>query len=333
MSSDKKGFCGLSNLGNTCFLNSCIQILSHTYELKYILKNVVNNTDNIIMNELNDLLILMWKHPVGTIISPNKFVNNMQKVAKIKNKELFTGWIQNDMTEFLLFIIDSIHNSISRSVEIQIFGEADCELDNLAINCYKMLKEVYIKEYSEIMDLFYGIYVSYIIDEYGKTLSTTPIPYFILDLPACDVDNIYDCFNIFTKSEYLYGENSWFNDKTNLKENINKKILFWNFPNILILTFNRFSSDGTQKIDNLIHFPLNNLDLNSYVCSYNKNQYIYNLYGVCNHYGGVYGGHYTSFVNNGKEWIHFNDESVEVISTTSIVTNNAYCLFYRKNIV
>jgi len=28
-----RGLTGLANVGNTCYLNSCMQVLSHTYEL------------------------------------------------------------------------------------------------------------------------------------------------------------------------------------------------------------------------------------------------------------------------------------------------------------
>ena len=33
-----KGLTGLANVGNSCYLNSCMQILSHTYELNDFLK-------------------------------------------------------------------------------------------------------------------------------------------------------------------------------------------------------------------------------------------------------------------------------------------------------
>lgn len=216
---------------------------------------------------------------------------------------------------------------------MKIRGNTENDTDHLAVKCFGMLKDVYEKEYSEIMDLFYGIYVSQIISMNGQTIhNIKPESFFILDLPIpLNKPNvsIYDCLDYFTMSETMSGENAWYNEKTQSKEDIQKTMGFWNFPKILVITLKRFSPDGSRKLMNLIDFPLENLDLSKYVQGYNPKQYVYDLFGICNHMGGVMGGHYTSFVkNSSNEWYHFNDTNVGRIQT--VVTPMAYCLFYRK---
>jgi ubiquitin carboxyl-terminal hydrolase 8 len=125
-----------------------------------------------------------------------------------------------------------------------------------------MLKQIYEKEYSEIMDMFYGIYVSQLLSLDGKkTHALKPEHFFILDLPIPEnrgERTLYGCLDKFVVAEIMEGENAWMNEKTGLKEDIQKKIVFWNLPNILIVTFQRFSADGKRKIQSCIDFPLEN---------------------------------------------------------------------------
>jgi len=332
------GYVGLKNIGNTCFLNSCLQALSHTPELNKLLDNkkkLHNNGDGIILDEWNELRQLIWTN--NGVISPNKFVRSIQNVAKEKSRHLFTGWSQNDISEFLLFIIECLHNSISRSVDVNINGKNEHSVDALAVKCYTHLKGIYAKEYSEINELFYGMQVTELlsIDKSIKH-STNVEQYFIIDLPLPDKQNIdiYDCFDLYTIDEKMEGDNAWFNDKTNTKEDIIKRIRFWNLPNILVITFSRFSFNGKTKRNDNILFPLDDLDLSKYVCGYKPSSYKYELYAVCNHSGNVYMGHYTAFIKNYTDnWFLFNDENVKKVDNQqSIITPMAYCLFYRKKI-
>ena len=339
----KKGYTGIDNLGNTCFLNSCLQVLNHTYEMNEILDKKQDEhmkpgiPDTSILKEWNDLRAVMWSG--NGVVAPNKFVHNVHKIATVKKKEIFTGWTQNDMPEFLLFMIECIHNSLSRGVSIKITGKKENKLDDVAVQCYTMLQNVYREEYSEIMDLFFGIYMSEISSMADGTIhAIKPENFFILDLPVLDgnklASNLYDCLDIFTKTEYLNGDNAWFNEKTGKKEDIKKRITFWNFPKILVISLKRFSPDGQHKLNSMIDFPLENLDLSKYVSGYSASTYKYDLYGICNHSGGVMGGHYTAFVKHiDEKWIHFNDTNVEILTNSqNVKTPLAYCLFYRMRL-
>jgi ubiquitin C-terminal hydrolase len=113
---------------------------------------------------------------------------------------------------------------------------------------------------------------------------------------------------------------------------VKKRITFWSLPKVLIVTLKRFSFDGAKKRQDLVQFPLNDLDLSKYVTGYNSKQYKYDLYAICNHSGGPMGGHYTAYVKNiSNEWIHYNDTNVSRhLSESKLMTPKAYCLFYRK---
>lgn len=342
MSFDKyknKGLSGLTNLGNTCFLNSCMQVLSHTYELNEFMnmetyKSRLNNKiDSALLVEWDELRKILWNE--NCIVSPFKFVKTVQKIARLKDRDLFTGFSQNDLPEFLIFVVDCFHNAIAREVNMTIQGEVANQRDKVALICLERIKQMYSKDYSEIWNLFYGIQVSQIVSiTNDDVISITPEPYFILDLPIPPEHKsptLIDCFDLYVNGEIMEGDNAIFNEKTGKKESAKKKLSFWSFPNILVIDIKRFNSSN-RKNQILVDFPLNELNLSNYVIGYNKDSYIYDLYGVCNHGGVTQGGHYTSFVKNSNDkWYHYNDTSVsEVTMVNQIVTPKAYCFFYRK---
>ena len=196
-----------------------------------------------------------------------------------------------------------------------------------------MLKNTYSKEYSEIMEMFYGISVSELSSLDTKSIySHRPESFFILDLEIPNNNcSLHDCLSSFTEYETLDGDNAWYNEETDEKIPVKKRITFWSLPKILIITFKRFSFDGKKKRQDLVDYPLTDLNLSKFVSGYNAKQYMYDLYGVCNHSGNTQGGHYTAFVKTGVTWTHFNDTQVQQnVPEKNIVTPKSYCLFYRK---
>ena len=329
------GLTGLVNIGNTCYLNSCMQLLSHTYELNELMSKNNRELNNIvsakIYTEWNNLRNMMWSE--NCTIAPYGFVKAVQEVAQKKNYEIFTGFAQNDVFEFLLFIIDCFHESLKREVQMNINGNIKNEKDILAKKCYEMMKNMYKSEYSEIVNIFYGISVTQIKDYItDNILSIAPEPFSILSLPIPNKKEctILDCFDMYTQDELLNEDNKWFNDSNNTFEDAIKNIIFWDLPNILIIELKRYTNNN-KKIHNLVSSPLTDLDLSKYVSGYNKMNNVYDLFGIGNHMGSVYGGHYTAIIKNvNGKWYSYNDTLINEIDNNKIITEHTYCMFYRK---
>ncbi|KAI8149283.1 hypothetical protein BJV82DRAFT_505194 [Fennellomyces sp. T-0311] len=109
-----------------------------------------------------------------------------------------------------------------------------------------------------------------------------------------------DCLDEFTKEEMLSEEDLWYCPRCKDRKRATKKFDLWRMPEIVVVHLKRFSHTKTwrDKIDTLIDFPLEGLDLTERVLSIENSEniapedrLIYDLYGVDNHFGGMGGGH------------------------------------------
>lgn len=153
---NKSFLCGLHNIGNTCYMNSIIQILVHnkilqkylvTQEFKdglmdnifvRLVKENKDTTDKTIIGQevITTLTCQLYKLllSMGTerIIAPQTF----KCLLSMKN-EMFDGCSQNDSHELLNFILDTIHEETKCRVELclQSFPQAYHQIEQIKRNC------------------------------------------------------------------------------------------------------------------------------------------------------------------------------------------------------
>lgn len=129
-------------------------------------------------------------------------------------------------------------------------------------------------------------------------------------------------------------DDPWYCNRCKKHQQAYKKFDLWTVPDILVVHLKRFqySAHYRDKIDTLIEFPLDNLDLREY-CRSGQQDAIFDLFAVSHHSGGLGAGHYTAYAKNkldGK-FYYFNDSSTSVVMKEDQVRGrSAYVLFYRK---
>jgi len=334
----------IPNLGNTCFINSCIQILCHCELFHDILSN--NQNKNTV--DCNCIEYVLWKNWIEIsgktyntkeqqYLHPKGLLSAIEEIS-MEKKSIFSGENieQHDFFEFTLFIIDNLHACIKKTRHIQINGTPQHDIDKLAITCYKYLYTIYEQEFSEIHELFHGIMVSTITPIHNETIihSSTPEIFFSLDIPVlANHCSLHDCLRVYFQEETLEGENAWYNEKSCKKEDIQKKSSIFRFPKILWIVLKRFSYDGVSKNHSKVEFPTT-LDMYDFACGYHRTKQKYDLYAICNHYGNLHYGHYNCVIKmKSGSWFSCDDDRIQKVSKENIfpsLYSHVYCLVYVK---
>ncbi|XP_012286740.1 uncharacterized protein LOC105703159 isoform X3 [Orussus abietinus] len=330
------GITGLKNLGNTCYMNSIIQCLSHTNYLKdYIISNkyledldtsIENETRGRITEELMEVIKKLWSGEEN-YISPCNLKNIIGQY-----KPQFEGYEQHDSHEFLTFLLNRLHNDLKRDDGV-IDGSmsvADAEM-RIAMN----------NQQSIISQLFFGLLRSTIIcvacehnivtyEVFNSLTVAIPHP------QHCTLD---ECIEGLLSEQMI---SDWKCCVCKVTGRAIQKFDFAKLPPIFVIQLNRFTKteNNLVKRSTCVIFPFENFNLRPYLpkdsdeyfVDTSTSNYNYNLYAISNHSGTMRRGHYIAFCKNifKNQWYRYDDQSVTEIRQNLLISHQktVYMLFY-----
>ena len=316
---------GLKNLGNSCYMNSVLQVLAHTDDFKkYFLNNDFNEGSKPLSLALNNFLKEYFENKDNNYFVPKKLHDAIQQQYKTKsNSEMkFANGHQHDPQEFLTIFLDSLETENNNKWN-NIFKGKETILDTCEQCNDKSQKE------NEFKFLSLGI----------KDDDLEKIESHEMEEDCC---NCCDCCCVYyktaleklldnyTKEEEIEANCGRCNKNTNKKKIIRISFL----PKYLILQLNVFYEYHSV----FIKIP-EELNLGEYCTKQNNVNFDYTLYGIVRHHGNMLGGHYTAAIKEGNDWYICDDKTVKKVINPSLDDGicsrrlsppGTYLLFYKE---
>jgi len=343
---------GLSNLGNTCYLNFILQILFNTPGFREKFKHYMKKSDHPLYPTVRLFFELMECYHQPDTEDKELRQALLRFVQSFHQSYIQFGFGQQDGQEYLMFLIRAIHDSNHRVLYVvpvpknpalvqqafeshRVDGSSTTELmlnakgaDPTA--CYD----------SVIFNMFCGQYQyqTQCRNPECKYVSNRFDSFKGCELPIGNTDkqtiSLYDVLDEFTSVTELEDIPDEFYecDRCKVRTRSLRCCTFWRLPQVLIISLKRLVQhveNGQFRVlkdDRQVQIP-DTLDLSKY-CSAPGEGTQYRLYATGNHLGAPQGGHYYAQIKDADgNWNIVNDEKIQ---SGHGPPDHIYMLFYYR---
>jgi ubiquitin carboxyl-terminal hydrolase 8 len=325
---------GLANLGNTCYMNSALQCLSHLIVFHPNNEKFFNECKRAdkdsLLYEWFQFQRSMWSNNDKNMINPINLLRRFQSLCLEKDL-YFSNFMQNDIDEFLVLFLDLLHQGVGRKVEMSFSTKVEDEADKINLKSNQTWQRFYENDYSYIVENFYSQLLGITSCTHCEYYTTNhdPIQVLSLEIPK-DSHSLNCCLNEYMKKYRLDSENTWQCDACKNHVRPFKQTRLWKTSDVIFILLKRYNRN--QKIDKYLEYPLT-LDLKDYNINYSKNKSNkYSLNGMAIHSGGLGGGHYYAVCRNylDDHWYEYNDSHVSRVMDDKLMKYSPYLLVYRR---
>ncbi|KAK8885748.1 hypothetical protein M9Y10_041201 [Tritrichomonas musculus] len=290
---------GLTNFGNSCYINSVLQCLMYCPGLPFFAEHIPNIVYERSLNKhcfLHYFGELSKEMRQSKTCSASVFFHNITSISP----EFKPGY-QQDAHEFLLSLLNTFDDECARA-----FNKSHDYFD------------------TAIHALFGSTLTERKICDNCKHITTSESHVLDLSLPL-DMTTIEECLRRFMSPADPVSEFKC--EKCNSIGTCSNDSNFTVTPPILIITMMRFSSNH-QKIEKNVYFEF---DLDIKFCSAPDQHTLYELFAIVVHTGHqISFGHFTAAFKIGKSWYSVDDTNITKVSLKSIEMSKPYIMFYRR---
>lgn len=330
----------LQNLGQTCAINSLVQIIAHSPRLREAIldspayKDGKNGKDEErITWEIGDVIDKIYSKKQHT--SPGGLVG---VIFRSFPHDLVPGE-QHDICELWMLLSSRIADEICKCACAPATHAVNvipiCPPSaNVQSKVMKFLGGMYAKSWSPWLEQIVGVELSIVQCNACKDQPWSPEVYTILPL---DIEYSGSGANGTTIEQLLLRHfqiedlTDWSCDKCKLLNTGGKKQnKLYSLPPVLMVSLKRFRMSTGGRFSK-VHAPITISDQLMFEIGGSMKRYA--LRGVGNHYGSYNFGHYTAFVNEdgAGRWVCYDDTNVIALPDCSFLKHNkdAYILCYE----
>jgi ubiquitin C-terminal hydrolase len=341
---------GLHNLGQSCAINSVIQLITHIKTLRDgIASKYKDMSQNTVTWQLWDIInkIYVERHdvaPAGLLKTLATFFPNDIQLGE-----------QQDICELWLLISSKIAEEIATVSVSQPDRSGLIDVTLSSLGTYEQhikdrvettLKKVYDKSISEWILSILCVQLSIVQCQACGHQEWNPefLTSIQLDIPRIRQDkemvsespnNVHNIEDLLLRNYAVEVLEDWTCDKCkvdlqSVKCGAKKQNKMYSMPPVLMISLKRFRMLQNGMLSKA-HEPVNISD--SIVFETNGSTVKYLLKGLGNHFGAYGGGHYNVVVKHDNEnsWVCYDDIHRSILSNNTFLHNNsdAYILCYE----